>query len=98
VTDDPRPQLLSARCSTCVLRPGNRMRLRPGRLADLVASNRATGTLLICHQTTYGQRPEGEAMCRGYFDAYAEGSAVAQVMERLTGPDWYREVPPPEAH
>lgn len=73
------------------------MRLRPGRLAELVAANRATGSLLICHDTLPdGPRPEvGKAMCRGYFDAYAEESQVAQVMSRLFGPDWFREVPPP---
>jgi hypothetical protein len=68
------------------------MRLAPGRLADLIATNRATGSLLICHDTTHGARPEGPVMCRGYWDAYAEESAVAQIMEQLFGPDWYEEV------
>lgn len=94
-----RPRLFTERCSTCVFRPGNAMRLQPGRLADLVADNQAGGALLTCHQTTYGQAPDlGEVMCRGYFDAYAEGSAVAQIMARLFGPDWFEEVEPPGAH
>lgn len=92
-----RPRLFADRCTDCVFRPGNLMRLAPGRFAELVADNRATGSLLICHQTTHGQAPElGEVMCRGYFDAYAEDSAVAQVMARLFGPDWFEVVAPPE--
>jgi hypothetical protein len=94
----PRPRLLADRCSSCVFRPGNLMQLADGRLADLVAANRAEGTLLVCHQTlSYGPHPEQlEALCRGFWDAYADSSAVAQVMGRLFGPDWYEEVPPPD--
>jgi hypothetical protein len=90
-----RPELFDRKCSTCVFHPGNRMSLQPGRLAELVARNRETGSLLICHHTTFGQRPDGEVMCRGYFDAYAAESRVAQIMESLFGPDWYSEVPAP---
>jgi hypothetical protein len=92
-----KPRLLSERCATCVFRPGNRMRLAPGRLAQLVEHHRATGSLLICHDTlSYGTHPEfGEAMCRGYFDAYADPSRVAQIMTVVFGPDWYDVVDPP---
>lgn len=95
--DDPRPLLLAERCSSCIFRPGNLMRLRPGRLAEVTAANRGRGTLLICHQTLADADPGvPEAMCRGYWDAYAPDSSVVQVMQRLTGRlDWYREVPPP---
>jgi hypothetical protein len=88
-----RPLLFSRKCSTCVFRPGNPMRLSDGRLADLVEQNRQTGTMLICHQTTYGQA-EHEVMCRGYWDAYADVSDIPQIMERLFGADWYDEVDP----
>jgi hypothetical protein len=77
------------------------MHLNPGRLADLVAENRARGTLLVCHQTLdYAVDDEDDshprgALCRGYFDAYAPVTGLAQVMERLCGPDWYDLVPPP---
>lgn len=97
---DPRPRVLSERCSSCVFRPGNLMHLQPGRLADLTATNRERGTLLICHQTLDhdGDADTAEAVCRGYWDAYGADSSVTQVMGRLFGPDWYREVPPPESH
>lgn len=91
-----RPRLFSRKCDTCVFHPGNMMHLAPGRLLDLVESNQQHGAMLVCHKTTYGQHPEiGETMCRGYFDAYAEGSMVPQVMEWLFGPEWYEEVDPP---
>lgn len=59
-------------CSTCVFRPGNLMHLRSGRLRNLVDGNLAGDTALTCHQTLYGGHPAGEAVCRGYFDAYAQ--------------------------
>lgn len=79
---DPRPLVYSRRCDTCVFHPGNRMRLQPGRLADIVATNRQRGTLLVCHQTTYGQRTQ-EVVCRGYMDAYGAETNVVRVMQRL---------------
>lgn len=89
-----RPLLFSRKCSSCVFWPGNLMQLGPGRLADLVEQNRQTGSMLICHQTTYGAAPR-EAMCRGFWDAYADVSDIPQIMERLFGADWYEEVDPP---
>lgn len=96
-------QLLSEQCSTCVFRPGDPMHLGPGRLRDLVRSNLDAGAVLICHQTlSYGDHPEvGEAMCRGFFDAYGPQANIVRVMERLsaiTGQPWYEEVPTPPAH
>ena len=68
---DGRVHVKASKCSDCVFRPGNLMRLNPGRLADLVEQNRKRDTAFACHQTTYGQDDNGEAVCRGYFDAYA---------------------------
>jgi hypothetical protein len=90
----PRPQLLAERCSSCVFRPGNLMSLSPGRLADLVQGNLDNGAALICHQTLdYGDHPEfGEAVCRGFYDAYGDQCNSIRVMERIGG---FAEVPPP---
>ena len=70
---DGRIYVLSRRCGDCVLRPGNLMHLQPGRLADLVKSNRDADSALTCHQTLpYGGYDDVKpAVCRGYFDAYA---------------------------
>ena len=92
-----RPQLFRDKCSSCVFRPDNLMQLADGRLADLIASNRATGSMLICHQTILGSHPEiGETMCRGFWDAYADSSNLVRVMVRIAGLNWYVEVDPPE--
>lgn len=88
-----KPLLFAEKCATCVFRPGNPMHLAEGRLADLTEQNRKTGSMLICHTTTYGQAGR-EVMCRGYWDAYASSSVVPQMMERLFGPEWYEEVTP----
>ena len=69
---DGRLHVMADRCSSCVFRPGNPMRLEEGRLADLVEANVARGAALICHQTTYEQDERGEAVCRGFADAYAD--------------------------
>jgi hypothetical protein len=68
---DGKVHVKAAKCSDCVFRAGNLMHLNEGRLADLVEVNRKRDTAFACHQTTYGQDPVGEAVCRGYFDAYA---------------------------
>lgn len=93
-------QVLSEQCATCVFRPGNLMRLEPGRLRELVDANLAAGALLVCHDTLpYGDHPEaGEAMCRGFWDRYGPRTNVWRVMERLAavyGKPWWEEVPPP---
>jgi hypothetical protein len=89
-----RPRVLSEQCSTCVFRPGNLMSLRPGRLKDLIQTNVAAGTALICHQTLeYGAHPDfGEAVCRGFYDSVGERTNIIRIVNRLGG---YEEVAPP---
>lgn len=77
-----RIHILSERCTTCVFRPGNLMHLPPGRLQDLVESNRAADTAFACHQTIYGQTPD-EALCRGYVDAYGDGITPIRLARQL---------------
>lgn len=68
-----RVHVLTEKCSTCVFRPGNLMSLAAGRLKDLADDNRRADTALTCHQTLPYNHYEAEpAICRGYFDAYAE--------------------------
>jgi hypothetical protein len=85
-------RLLSGQCATCIYRPGNPMRLEPGRLQDITASAREADGYVICHDTlSYGEHPEtGEALCRGFYDAYQ--TRFTQVGDRLS---WWREIPPP---
>ena len=66
-------RLLSQRCATCILRPGDKMHLGPERLRAIITEALAAGTFVVCHDTlTYGDFPDyGPAICRGFYDAYA---------------------------
>ena len=87
-------RLLSERCGTCILRPGDPMYLGPERTAAFIRHALAAGSYVVCHQTlTYGDFPDcGPAICRGFFDSYRDRSPVLLILQagrRLT------EVPPP---
>lgn len=76
------------------------MHLNEGRLADLVEQNLASGSLLVCHKTTYGQAAH-EVACRGYYDAYGAQTNVVRVMDRLARlnglPSGFQEVDPEDS-
>lgn len=91
--DQHLPGVFKEMCSTCVFRPGNPMQLRPGALKRVVEGNLASGTLLMCHTTTFGQAAE-EIACKGFFDRYGEGQMVVQVINRIGG---FRQVPVSDA-
>ena len=89
-------RLLSERCATCILAAGDRMHLGPERLRAIIADALAAGTFVVCHDTlTYGDYPDyGPAICRGFYDAYADRSPALTLLracQRLV------EVPPPQA-
>jgi hypothetical protein len=89
-------RLLSARCSTCILPPGDPMHLGPERLRAVIGHALAAGTFVVCHDTlTYGDFPDyGPAICRGFVSAYAGRSPaliLLRAFQRLV------EVPPPDA-
>lgn len=88
-------RLLSERCSTCILRPGDKMHLGAEQTAAFVRRVLAEGTYVVCHQTLkYGDNPGfGPAICRGFFDAYAGRSPALRLLRafrRLT------EIEPPQ--
>ncbi len=78
---DGRVHVCAELCATCVFRPGNLMRLRAGRLRGMVDEAQANESAIICHATLYGQHPDGEAVCRGFFDRYP--TLPLQLAERL---------------
>jgi hypothetical protein len=87
-------RLLSERCATCILRPGDLMHLGPGRTAAFIRQVLDTGSYVVCHDTlTYGDFPDyGPAICRGFFDTYCNRTRDLLILQaglRLT------EVPPP---
>jgi hypothetical protein len=87
-------RLLSERCGTCILSPGDPMHLGPERTTAFIRQVLAERSYVVCHDTlTYGDFPGyGPAICRGFFDAYRTRSAALLILQagrRLT------EVPPP---
>jgi hypothetical protein len=75
---------------------GDQMYLGSGRVRAVVGGAVAAGTFVVCHDTlTYGNFPDyGPAICRGFFDAYADRSPaliLLRACQRLI------EVPPPPA-
>jgi hypothetical protein len=90
-----RPQLLAEMCSTCILGPGDPMRLGPGRTREIIEANRRAGALLTCHTTlSYGSHPEvGQAACRGFYDAYGPELVAARFAHAVFG--GFDEIPDP---
>lgn len=90
-----KPRLLSEQCATCIYRPGNPMRLNPGRLAEMTRLALQQGSQgVICHDTLpYGGHPAfGPALCRGFYDGYAARSNFIRVINRIGG---FAAVDPP---
>jgi len=85
---DRKPRVRAEQCSTCIGRPGNLMKLRPGRVRRMVQDALNGGSVIVCHQTlSYGGHPElgGPAVCRWFYDTYGHLSNVCRVYERLGG-------------
>jgi hypothetical protein len=92
-----RSRLLAARCTTCILRPGDLMHLGAERVREFVQEALDRDTYVVCHQTL--PHLDGEpndfrpAICRGFFDAYADRVTplrILRIVDRLI------EVEPPQ--
>lgn len=85
---DGKVHVLSEMCETCVFRPGNLMRLPPGRLAGMVKEAVEAESCIPCH-STLPYWPEGgdeQAVCRGFFDRHK--TQALQIAERLDLIEW----------
>lgn len=86
---DGKVHVRRAECETCVFRPGNLMRLRPGRLRGMVDEALAEDTAITCHETLYPEAYDGDghqAVCRGFFDRHARDTMplrAALMLDRL---------------
>lgn len=69
VFDGEHVHVLREMCATCIFRPGNLMRLPPGRVAGMVKDSIAAEAAITCHSTLYADTQQ--AVCRGYFDRHA---------------------------
>lgn len=91
--DTGLPRLLARKCDTCVFRPGNLMRLQPGRVDDMVQEAVGNNSWIVCHDTApTGQAPS--AICRGFWDVHRADSMGCRLAVALGGPV---QVEPPES-
>jgi hypothetical protein len=74
----------AVKCSTCIYRPGNLMRLQEGRKDSMQAEAIAGQGVIPCHQTieAYSGERGAESVCRGFFDV-AKHEGLLAVAERL---------------
>lgn len=67
-------------CATCIFRPGNLMRLRKGRVREMVRDCLREQTHVVCHDTL-DRPPHLQQACKGFADRYDTDSI--QVGTRL---------------
>lgn len=81
---DGQVHVQESKCSTCIYRPGNLMRLEPGRKESMQAEAIAGEGVIPCHQTIKAStgKSGGESVCRGFFDV-AKHEGLLAVAERL---------------
>ena len=81
VFDGEKVHVMERKCDTCIYRPGNLMRLDPGRKDAMEAGAIKDQGVIPCHQTIHGARKQ-QAVCRGFFDV-AKHEGLLGVAERL---------------
>lgn len=69
-----KTRILAEKCKTCIMRPlAERIGLPNERIAEFIASARASGSYVVCHSTLPSVATEPDvlpAVCRGFADAY----------------------------
>ena len=73
-----RVHVCASMCATCIFRPGDKMHLSPGRLAEMVKEASAEESAIICHSTL---GTKAQAVCRGFFDKHR--TSALQIAERM---------------
>lgn len=76
-------RIQAEKCETCIFHPGNRMKLRPGRVKQMVDDSVNEGTAIICHDTL-GESEQ--AVCHGFYEAHK--TMPLQIAERLDLIEW----------
>jgi hypothetical protein len=78
---DGHVHVLTARCETCIFRPGNLMHLAPGRVEGMVAEAVREEAAITCHSTLY-RDDVAPAVCAGFASRY---STLPLRLAELTG-------------
>lgn len=79
---DGRVHVKKNMCATCIFRPGNLMRLEPGRVAQMVRDATRVQSCIPCHDTLDGD----QAICKGFYARHATGPL--QIADRLGYIEW----------
>lgn len=74
-------RIMAEKCSTCIFRPGDKMNLRRGRVAEMLADIRMRDSYITCHQTLGTGEPG--AICKGGSEAHM--SQLERIARRLGG-------------
>ena len=74
---DGKVHVMRKMCDSCIFRPGNRMRLKAGRVEQMVVDATKADSCIPCHKTLDGR----QAVCAGFFRKYA--TAPLQIADRL---------------
>ena len=76
---DGKLWVLTRKCGTCIYRPGNLMKLAPGRVEEMTQTCIRENTVIPCHSTLDGPR----SVCRGLYDVHYRNVGILQVADRL---------------
>lgn len=76
-------RVLAERCKTCIFRPGNKMSLNKGRLADLLATCEHDEGHIPCHETLWTDGADA-AICRGFYETATADRSLAIRYGRIT--------------
>lgn len=78
-------KIKAEKCETCIFNPGNPMKLRSGRVREMVRECEANDSFVVCHDTldqVTGEGKDNEAACRGYIEA-GHYPQMMRIAERL---------------
>ena len=80
---DGKVHVLSEECGTCIFKPKTRP-VDGARVAGLVRETKdEDGATVICHSTLYRGEPEAHAVCRGWWDRFADQDGTLRLAAAL---------------
>jgi hypothetical protein len=80
---DGKVHVLSRECETCIFRPKSRP-VDGRRVAGMVRETKdEPGATVVCHSTLYGEGPEENAVCRGWYDRLADRDPILRLAKAV---------------
>lgn len=88
---DGKVHVLANECATCIFRPATRP-VDGARVAGMVRDTMDTdAATVVCHSTLYRGKPEQHAICRGWWDRFADRDRVLRLAAALDVIEWQPE-------